>query len=400
MASHNMAVRRFKGSWWADFRFNRVRYRKRSPDNSRAGARAYETTLRNKLAKGEAIDVDWGKEKDKSQSFGQFAWTWFEIYVKNNNKLSEVKSKESILRASLVPFFGKTPISKISNLKIEQYKAKQIGRGLSAKTVNNHLTVLNKCLETAKEWLGLANIPLIKWLKVPPQKFDFLSPEESRSLLDHSQGVWREMILLALRTGLRFGELRALDWSDIHWETRLLTVRRSFCRNVMGSTKSNRERHVPLTAEVCRALSPRRHDHGLVFAGESGRPLSNKILYDRLRGICRQAGLRQIGWHTLRHTFASHLAMAGASMRAIQELMGHTDIKTTLRYAHLTPSVLKNTIDLLEPPTHQRNFGQPVVNRGENQGADLISVVMPDCLFLPNLKQKQEPKLPSVHLSG
>jgi integrase len=246
-----------------------MRYRKRSPDNSCAGARMYEATLRGKLARGEPIDVDWKKEKEKNQSFDKFAWTWFEVYVKNNNKISEVKSKESILKTHLVPFFGKTPLKRISNLKIEQYKAKKIARGLSPKTVNNHLTVLNKCLEIGKEWLELEGVPAIKWLKVPPQKYDFLSPEESRLLLDHAEGIWGEMILLTMKTGLRFGELRALDWSDINWGARMLTVRRSFCRNVMGTPKSNRERHIPLTGEVCRALGRRRQDHGLIFSGHS-----------------------------------------------------------------------------------------------------------------------------------
>jgi integrase len=395
-----MAVRKFKGSWWVDFRFNSIRYRKRSPDNSRAGARVYETTLRSRLAKGEAIDVDWEKEREKIQSFEKFSWTWFEIYVKNNNKISEVKSKESILKAHLVPFFGKTPINGISSLKIEQYKAKKSAQGLSAKTVNNHLTVLNKCLKIAKAWLELDNVPVIKWLKVPPQKYDFLSPKEGQSLLDHAQGIWREMILLAMKTGLRYGELRALVWSDINWNARILTVRRSFCRNVMGSTKSNRERHIPLTGEVCRGLSRRRQNHGLIFSGEDNQPLSNRMLYESLRAVCRKAQLRQIGWHTLRHTFASHLAMAGASMKAIQELMGHSDIKTTLRYAHLTPSVLRNTVELLEPETLTRKFGQPAVNRGQDAGKRDRKFRVKKVLFLPEITQKQEPKLLPVHLSG
>jgi integrase len=395
-----MAVRKLKGSWWVDFRFNNIRYRKRSPDNSHAGARAYETTLRSKLAKGEPIDIDWKKEKEKIQSFEEFAWTWFEIYVKNNNKISEVKSKESILKAHLVPFFGKTPINGISSLKIEQYKAKKLAEGLSAKTVNNHLTVLNKCLKIANSWFELDNVPVIKWLKVPPQKYDFLSPGEGQSLLDHAQGIWREMILLAMKTGLRYGELRALDWSDINWNTRTLTVRRSFCRNVMGSTKSNKERHIPLTGEVCRALSRRSQDHGLIFSGEGKRPLSNKVLYESLRAVCRKAQLRQIGWHTLRHTFASHLAMAGASMKAIQELMGHSDIKTTLRYAHLTPSILRNTVELLEPEGLTQNFGQPAVNRGQDPSKRDGNFGVKKVLFFPERTQKQEPKLLPVHLSG
>ena len=209
-----MAVRKIKGSWWVDFRFTGQRYRKRSPDNSRAGARVYETTLRGKLVRGEPLEE---RNREQEQPFGEFAWKWFEIYVKNNNKPSEIESKKSTLNSHLVPYFGKTPVNNITNLHVERYKAKKINEGLCNKTVNNHLTVLSKCLRTAAEWLELEKTPKIQRLKVPPYKFDFLDPQESQLFLRHAHGVWYEMIIIALKTGLRFGELRALDWSDINW---------------------------------------------------------------------------------------------------------------------------------------------------------------------------------------
>jgi len=133
-----MAVRKIKNSWWVDFRFNGVRYRKRSPENSRAGAQAYEVLLRQKLARGETLDEP-EENKEKEQTFEEFAWKWFDVYVKRKKKYSVVKSYKSILELHLLPYFGKTSINKITNLQVEQYKPRKIEKGLANKTINNQL---------------------------------------------------------------------------------------------------------------------------------------------------------------------------------------------------------------------------------------------------------------------
>ena len=69
---------------------------------------------------------------------------------------------------------------------------------------------------------------------------------------------------------------------------------------------------------------------------------------------CKKAGLRQIGWHALRHTFASHLVMRGASIKAVQELLGHSSIQMTMRYAHLAPEVARDAVNLLDKPANAR----------------------------------------------
>src|SRR5574340_719272 len=106
-----MAVRKIKSSWWVDFRFNDTRHRKRSPENSKAGAEAYELTLRQRLARGEPLD---DQQNSLEPTFAEFAQRWFDDYVKANNKFSERRAKESILRLSLVPFFGKLRVGKIN----------------------------------------------------------------------------------------------------------------------------------------------------------------------------------------------------------------------------------------------------------------------------------------------
>lgn len=360
-----MTVRKLRNSWWVDFRFNFVRYRMRSPDNTRAGADAFEALLRQRLVRGEPVRCDRVPMPEKR--FGEFADEWFRLYVMPNNKYSEQKTKQTILRCHLVPAFGKLPLNDISAERVERYKSRKVADGLSPKTVNNQMMVLARCLRSAVEWGLIDKMPRFQWLKTSSHRLDFLSYEEARLLLSYDrEPMWRDMILLALRTGLRRGELMALHWDDIDLERRLLTVRRSLVLGRFGTPKSNRERYVPLSAEVCAMLAARSSAPSLVFHKPGGRHLSREMMDNALPRACRRVGIRPVGWHLLRHTFASHLATEGVSLRVIQELLGHASITTTMRYAHLAPSALREAVDVLERCQQQRtpNRGQPVGNIG------------------------------------
>ena len=344
-----MAVRKIGNSWRVDLRFRRKRRRLKSPENSRAGAEAYEAVLRQKLARGESIEA---AAERKELVFADFAEKWFEGYVIPNNKHSERRAKRYILDSTLIPFFGKIPIGQITAYQIEQFKAQMAKRGISNKTIKNYLTVLNRCLGTAHEWLDLEGAPpKIKWPKCAPARTDYLSPDESELLLNHSEGVVHELILTALRTGMRQGELKGLQWSAIDWENRSLVVRHSLDdrMKMLVTPKSNRERHIPLDVDVYELLFKRKRGTGYVFLDKDNEPFEYHRLARRLENVCESAGLRKIGWHTLRHTFASHLAMRGVPLPAVQELMGHSHIVTTMRYAHVAPSTLRVAIDMLNP---------------------------------------------------
>src|SRR3954468_13714562 len=99
-----MAIRLLKKSWWVDFQFDGRRYRKRSPENTRQGARAYELLLRQRITRGEKID---GPAPEHDISFEKFAWKWFEEYAVPNNRFSEQRIKRYTLKSSLIPFFGR-----------------------------------------------------------------------------------------------------------------------------------------------------------------------------------------------------------------------------------------------------------------------------------------------------
>ena len=357
-----MAVRKIKKSWWIDLRFDHTRYRKRSPENSKAGAAAYEAVLRQKLARGEDIE----RKADALETFESFAWKWFDEYVIPNNKYSEQRNKKYILTASLIPFFGKMPVAEITTHRIEQFRAQQMKRPVGNKTINNRVTVLNKCLVTAHEWLELKTpVPKTQPLKCPPLETNYLLEEECELLLANAEGIVHEMVLVSLRTGMRQGEIKGLQWSSIDWKNQSLAVRHSRCdyRKELGSPKSNRERHIPLNADVYEMLLKRRRATGYVFLNADGEPFTHKSVTSELARVCEKAKLRRITWHILRHTFASHLAEKGVPLGAIQMLLGHSAISTTMRYAHVAPSTLRTAIGLLSPGAAvPMNFGQPVGN--------------------------------------
>ncbi len=361
-----MAVRKIKNSWWVDFRAGYIRYRKRSPENTQAGAKAYEATLRQKLARGESIEKPVQAPPEK-QSFEQFAWRWFEDYVMANNKFSEQRAKEGVLRLHLIPFFGKLPIEAIGTHQVEQFKAYQVKNDVPNKTIRNRLTILNKCLSCAHEWLNLDTpLPKVTWPKCPPVRTDYLSPDECELLLANAKSMTYEMVLTTLRTGMRQGEIKGLQWQSIDWQNRSITVRHSHCdvRKTLDTPKSGKVRHIPLDIDVLTILHGRKKTDGYVFIDANSKPFYSKELNLRLAEVCAKAGLRRITWHVLRHTFATNAAMRGVPLQIVQQLLGHSTVKTTERYAHVAPSMLRTAIDMLNPKTQlNQTFGQPVGNQ-------------------------------------
>jgi integrase len=165
---------------------------------------------------------------------------------------------------------------------------------------------------------------------------------------------------------MRQGELRGLQWSSISWENRTLTVRHSLNDRLkrLESPKSNRERHIPLDADVYEMLYRRKRSAGYVFLDTDGKSFNGQRLIARLRRVREKADLRKFSWHTLRHTFASQLATRGVPLHVVQALLGHSTITMTMRYAHVAPSTLRSAIEMLNPKTMVAGgFGQPAVNR-------------------------------------
>ena len=206
-------------------------------------------------------------------------------------------------------------------------------------------------------------MPAVKWMKAPAPAFRFLDFDEAKRLIRGmaDEPLWQTMVLVAMRTGLRLGELRGLRWCDVDLAAARLIVRQAVARKVVGTPKGGRQREVPLAPSVVDALKGWRHLRGpLVFCNDDGSMLTKEQCKWPLKRAQRRAGLTALGWHDLRHTFASHMVMRGVSLKAVQELLGHSTIEMTMRYAHLAPRVLSQAVDCLdEEPrgtmTAQRN---------------------------------------------
>lgn len=140
------------------------------------------------------------------------------------------------------------------------------------------------------------------------------------------------VVLLAMNTGLRRGELLSLQWSDVDLEAKVITVQ-------AGNAKNGRQRHLPLNKEALSVITRwarQSNEQGRVF-----EPRDTKKGWNALLDAAHIANFR---FHDLRHHFASKLVMVGVDLNTVRELLGHSDIKMTLRYAHLAPEHLSAAV--------------------------------------------------------
>lgn len=325
----------------------RVRRKRRSPDQTVAGARDYERELIRELLHPTA-------PRKEVPTLNQYAEVFVKEYARNENRASTVAADEAILRLYLQPVVGRKRLDEIGRTDVANIKTLMRGRELSDKTVRNALGVLSKVLHYAEECELIVKVPRIKLPRATQTDFDFLEFEEAERLLKAAETTqWFSMVHMALKTGLRYGELAELRWGDVDLVAGRILVRRSFYRGRVSPPKNAKEREVPLSPEAVRVLKEARKlrhldAEALVFCKPDGGRHIHRRADVALKRLCRRADLRSIGWHVLRHTFASHLAMRNVSLKAIQELLGHSDIRMTLRYAHLSPEVRREAVMVLD----------------------------------------------------
>ena len=171
-------------------------------------------------------------------------------------------------------------------------------------------------------------------------------------------------MVVALRTGLRVGEMVALRWQDIDLERGRLTVRRAYDRKrkVFTWTKNDKIRELPLTQDARAALQAQRKrgpaDRELVFVDDLGDHFDSHATQYAIDKITEAIGMRHIHNHVLRHAFATHAAMRGIPIPQIQQWLGHSSIVVTMRYAHLSRGVGDDLIQRLNPTPQGRDGGR------------------------------------------
>ncbi len=350
-----MAEKRNNGIYRANFTYTdpRTGARKRCRQSlgTRDGreARKLEAHLRVEL---ETMPTE--EETKQDASFSGFAAYWLDLHVKVNLKPSTYRSYEQTLRVHLVPFFGDTNLREITVERVEAYKAAKSSTH-SAKTVNNHLGILGKLFADAVKWEYADRNPAheVQPLRLPPQDgFNFWEPEQSSAFLEavkEKRPEWHPFFLCALHTGMRLGELCALRWQELDLDKGQIHVKRSRSHGVVTTPKSGRSRTIAMSSALKAALREHKPTEPgeLVFPYRKGGYLDRAKIKSTFRTCIRAAGVPTIRLHDMRHTFASQLVMRGVPMRGVQQLLGHSTLEMTMRYAHLSTSATTSYVELL-----------------------------------------------------
>lgn len=230
-------------------------------------------------------------------------------------------------------------------------------KGLAAKTIRNLFSVLNAALTRALGW-GLLTSDPTRGVQLPvvrSREAASLSPDETQRLLEFARGHWFYPILeFAAATACRRGEILALTWSDIEFESKVAAITKSLEQTRAGlrikAPKSNRMRAVPLPSSLIAVLRDHRRqqeeqrqlfgpdyraDLDLVFADADGNYLRPDPLSAAVSKIATRAGFTHVGLHSLRHSHGSHLLSAGVPLPAVSKRLGHSNPAITLKvYSH------------------------------------------------------------------
>jgi len=332
------------------------RRRIKAPVESKSAAKRWgEAKERELLMRPSPVFLVQQEEKRKEvPTLRVFGPRFVENYARaNRHKASGVATKESIFKTHLYPVLGDKKIDAISDEDVQHLKATLATK--SRKTVNNVLSVLNKALKVALRWKVIAALPCtIELVKVSSAVPRFYELSEYQQLVEAAARIGTRtltLVLLGGDAGLRRGEMIGLRWCDIDLRRRIITVQQAVWKGIVDTPKSGRGRVIPMTAALTDAITRHRHLRGeRVFYDDEAEPATEKILRGWLAAAQRRAGLPEPSGalHVLRHTFCSHLAMGGAPAKAIQELAGHEDLSTTLRYMHLSPAARESAIAVLD----------------------------------------------------
>ena len=323
------------------------RVRKLSPVNNKRGAEAYERELREQLVGAERKALEC-REPTKVPTIEEFAEEFLSNYVKTNNKVGELFTKRGLINNHIIPAFGQRRLHDVKVRDVEAFKAAKLLGGFQPKSINNQLGVLRKMLRTAVDWELISVVPVIKPLRTKHPSFKFLTFDEVRLLLNAVEDEWRAMLVFALNTGLRLGELIALKWDHVNLQTKRLLVQENDWRGITGTPKGHRTRDIPLNKRVMEILLVHPKRGPLIFCQKDGTRLTYWNCHGPLARACEAAGVTKVQWHALRHTFASHLTIKGVPLKAVQELLGHASLEMTMRYAHLTPQARQSAVEVLE----------------------------------------------------
>ena len=249
--------------------------------------------------------------------------------------------------ARFAAFLGPTKrLTDVTPWHLEQWKRTRKEAGKAPGTINLELTIVKGVFAKAKTWGKLHEHPgtSVKLLQNPRQKIRFLSEEEEARLLAVCSPALRRVVQIALLTGFRRQELASLRPEEVDLENDTVSVAACYAKNGERRTLPVGPRLKAVLHEAVTASG----SAATVLVTEHGRSWNPNKLGVRFLAACQEAGIGSLGLHTLRHTFASRLVMAGVELKTVRDPLGHKDTAMTLRYAHLSPQHKRTAMETLE----------------------------------------------------
>lgn len=292
-------------------------------------------------------------------TFSQLA----EEYIKWCERQRSFRSKKGFI-LQLVETFGNIPLKHFTTKLIEQYQTERLQKGNKPATANRLIATLKHCIHKGYQWEMLSEETLkrlrqVKLLEENNRRLRYLSKEECQSLVSNCQGNTKAIVITALNTGMRKGEILSLKWDNVD-------LKHGFI--LLDITKNGERREIPINDTLRSVLQgiTRRLDIPYVFHDS----ITGKHYKDVKRSFntaLRRAGIRDFHFHDLRHTFASHLIMAGVDITTVKELLGHKTLTMTLRYAHLAPTHKVKAVDVLDNTLNGKPTAQKLHISAGNQ---------------------------------
>jgi integrase len=302
--------------------------------------------------------------------FKEVAQRWLTDHVDLNLKPTSRVRSRTMVEKRFVPFFGDQAIGGITREQVRRFATKlRKEDNLSARTAKIHLVVLGGIFNFAIENGTVASNPVAKpgkIISVPKgDRPDFLNARETRVFLaavkEHRPRHYA-MFMTAARAGLRLGELRAAQWGDVDWNRGTITVQRNVSEKEITTPKSGKSRVVDMTPQLADTLTAHRKAIA-ADALKAGRPMPEWIFPSKqgklitvlsiilpFRACLKTAKLRAVTPHSLRHSFASALLDAGASLAYVRDQLGHSDVKVTDIYVHASPEDERKALARLDDP--------------------------------------------------
>ena len=318
--------------WYIDTSYKGKRIRKAVGKDKKL-AEAVLKKVEIGLIENKYLDI----KREKKVKFSDFSKYFLENYSKVNKRSWE---RDQLSITHLNKFFGNDYIYEIEEKEVEEYKKIRLERGIKHSTLNRELACLKTILNKAKGWGYIEEVPKIKLFKENNKRVRYLTDDEEKKLLKLSPEPLKSIILIALNTGMRRGEILNLKWRDIDIKEGIIIVQDS---------KSKEKRIIPMNEMVksvfLNLLSIGGKEY--IFENKNGEKYGEDYITHWFEKIVKKAGIKDFRFHDLRHTFASRLVMAGVSLKTVQELLGHKTFTMVLRYAHLSPEVKRQAVEIL-----------------------------------------------------